>query len=133
MPARSHASRAAALALLGSFALTVAAYGSVSGDRAGRITVAGGGDAGTELSGAIAGSGASSQENAQLGWVAGFTEANPGVTVSYEPTGSSTGREQFLNGAVQFAGTDSPLKPEELEAAQERCGDGDALERPHVG
>lgn len=126
--------RVAGLALLGAVALTVAACGpgSVDDDSGNDDTAAtgGGADETSELSGAIAGSGASSQENAQLGWVAGFTEANPGVTVSYDPTGSSTGREQFLNGAVQFAGTDSPLKPEELEAAQERCGDGEALELP---
>ncbi|WP_370517451.1 phosphate ABC transporter substrate-binding protein PstS [Pseudactinotalea sp. HY160] len=89
-----------------------------------------GGGAASELSGMIAGSGASSQENAALGWIAGFTEANPDVTVNYDPTGSGTGREQFLNGTVQFAGSDAALSPEELEEAGARCLGGEALELP---
>lgn len=88
------------------------------------------GDATVELSGSIAGSGASSIENAQGGWIAGFADLHPNVTVNYDPTGSGTGREQFLNGAVLFAGSDSRLKPEEQEAAVGRCFGGEALELP---
>lgn len=83
-----------------------------------------------ELSGSLAGSGASSQENAVNGWIAGFGEQQPGVTVSYEPTGSGTGREQFINGAVQFIGTDSALSEDEISAATERCFGGEPLELP---
>lgn len=84
---------------------------------------------GAELSGQIAGSGASSQENAALAWIAGFTERTD-VTVTYDPTGSGTGREQFLNGTVEFAGSDSPLDEDERAAATERCFGSEALELP---
>ena len=84
---------------------------------------------GAELSGQIAGAGASSQENAALAWIAGFTERTD-VTVTYDPTGSGTGREQFLNGTVEFAGSDSALDEDERAAATERCFGSEALELP---
>ena len=75
-----------------------------------------------ELSGNIAGAGASSQEAAHAGWIAGFQDANPDATVSYDPVGSGGGREQFVAGGTAFGGTDSHLADEELTGAQERCG-----------
>lgn len=128
--ARIRPAKTAAVALLGAVALTVAACGpsSQDGDDATTGGDTGGGD--SSLEGAIAGSGASSQENAQNGWIAGFTEANPGVTVSYDPTGSGTGREQFLSGSVLFAGSDSALDEEELASSTDRCFGGEALELP---
>ena len=50
------------------------------------------------LSGTLNGGGASSQEAAQNAWRAGFQEANPDVTVNYDPIGSGGGREQFISG-----------------------------------
>lgn len=64
------------------------------------------------------------------GWIATLTSVAPDLTVSYEAVGSGGGREQFLSGGVQFAGTDSPLKPEEVTAATDRCYGGDVLELP---
>lgn len=66
------------------------------------------------LSGTLAGKGASSMKAAQEKWVADFQTANPGVTVNYAPEGSGAGREAFIAGAVQFAGSDRPLKDEEM-------------------
>lgn len=83
-----------------------------------------------ELAGVIAGSGASSQEAAVQGWIAGFMDQHPDVTVSYDPTGSGTGREQFLNGTVLFAGSDSAMTEDELAAANDRCYGGEAIELP---
>ena len=40
-------------------------------------------------------------------WRAGFQSANPDVNVNYDPVGSGGGRTQFLDGSVQFAGSDS--------------------------
>ena len=62
-------------------------------------------------------------------WNAGFTGANPGATVNYDPVGSGAGREQFLAGGVAFAGSDAYLNDEELTTAQQRCG-GDVVEVP---
>lgn len=80
-----------------------------------------------KLSGTIAGAGASSQDAAMEAWVAGFQEANPDATVSYDPVGSGGGREQFVSGGTVFGGTDAELADEELAAAQKRCGGADNL------
>lgn len=84
----------------------------------------------TSLSGNLAGAGASSQGKAMEGWIAGFADAHPDVLLSYDPSGSGAGREQFLAGAVQFAGSDSALKPEEITAAAQTCSGGDVVELP---
>ena len=57
------------------------------------------------LSGTLDATGASSQTAAQEAWVANFQTANPDVTVNYEPTGSGTGRENFIAGASNFIGS----------------------------
>lgn len=91
------------------------------------------GEAGApELSGEIAGAGASSQEAAQEAWIANFESAHAGVTLSYDPVGSGGGREQFIAGGVAFAGTDAALTAEdgELKAAQKRCAPGELIEIP---
>ncbi|GAB3018035.1 phosphate-binding protein PstS [Nocardioides flavus (ex Wang et al. 2016)] len=84
------------------------------------------------LSGTLSGGGASSQEAAQNAWRAGFQEANPDVTVNYDPIGSGGGREQFTAGGFPFAGSDSYLTDDEgeLSAAAEQCG-GDPIEIPN--
>ncbi|MCF6743823.1 phosphate ABC transporter substrate-binding protein PstS [Blastococcus sp. KM273128] len=76
----------------------------------------------TELSGTLVGAGASSQQAAMQGWTAGYSSAQPGVTVNYDPVGSGGGREQFLAGGTDFAGSDAALDEEELAQAEERCG-----------
>jgi phosphate transport system substrate-binding protein len=85
------------------------------------------------LSGTLNGAGASSQEAAQAAWQAGFQKANSKVTVNYDPVGSGGGREQFLSGGVDFAGSDSYLSDDEgeLSGAKKRCGNQDAIEIPN--
>jgi len=83
-----------------------------------------------DATGALAGAGASSQESAMQAWIAGFQAANPGATVSYDPIGSGGGRTQFLEGAVDLAGTDTPLDADELAAARARCAPGEVVELP---
>ncbi|WP_447924657.1 phosphate ABC transporter substrate-binding protein PstS [Georgenia muralis] len=118
--------RTASLAAIGALSLVLTACGSgVATEDSGD-----GGAAAAGLSGELPGAGASSQENAMNGWLAGFTEANPDVNVSYDPTGSGTGREQFINGAVLFGGTDSTFDEEELAAGSERCFGGEVVELP---
>jgi phosphate transport system substrate-binding protein len=85
--------------------------------------------AGGNLSGTIAGAGASSQAAAMQAWIAGFTTVAPNVTVNYDPVGSGGGREQFIAGGTVFAGTDAYLKTDELAKAKQRCG-GDVVEVP---
>ena len=77
-----------------------------------------------ELAGTLNGSGASSMAAGQEAWIAGFQIANPGVTVNYDPTGSGTGRAQFMEGATSFTGSDSYWKDEELLEAFPSCEAG---------
>ncbi|WP_221585512.1 phosphate ABC transporter substrate-binding protein PstS [Microbacterium sp. G2-8] len=71
-----------------------------------------GGDSG--ISGTVGATGASSQTAAQEAWVAEFQTANPGATINYEPTGSGTGRDNFIAGASNFIGSDRAFEMEEL-------------------
>ncbi|MPV88862.1 phosphate ABC transporter substrate-binding protein PstS, partial [Georgenia ruanii] len=64
------------------------------------------------------------------GWLAGFQEQHAGVKASYDPVGSGTGREQFLNGAVLFAGSDKAMSTDEVARAKQRCSGSEALELP---
>jgi phosphate transport system substrate-binding protein len=85
-----------------------------------------------ELTGELSIGGASSQQSAQDAWIVGFQEVAPDVTVSYDPTGSGTGRENFVSGAFPIAGSDAYLSDEEgeLSAAKEQCG-GTIIEIPN--
>ena len=89
------------------------------------------GSEGEGLSGTIKGGGASSQEKGQAAWVAGIQDANPDLSVVYEPVGSGSGREGFISGGYKFAGTDSALNDDEgeLKKAKEKCG-GDPIQVP---
>ena len=121
---------AGATLLAGALALTLAACSS-SSTPASTTDAGSTPDAGsTALSGNLAGAGASSQEKAMGGWIAGFGDSSPDVLVSYDPVGSGGGREQFLAGATLYAGSDAALKPEEVEAATERCFGGEPLQLP---
>jgi phosphate transport system substrate-binding protein len=53
-----------------------------------------------------------------------------GNSVSYNPTGSGAGREQFIAGHVDFAGTDSPLVADQIGPAAKRCGGNPAWDLP---
>ena len=115
--------RRAAKPGLAVLALSVALTACSAANEEGDTSNAGSGDDnGSSLSGTLNGAGASSQEAAMGAWRAGFQTANGGVTVNYDPVGSGGGREQFIAGGVQFAGTDSLLDEDELTAAAEQCG-----------
>ncbi|HRN29554.1 MAG TPA: phosphate ABC transporter substrate-binding protein PstS [Terrimesophilobacter sp.] len=73
-------------------------------------------DTPSSLSGTLIGGGASSQGSAQDAWIAEFQNANNGVTIEYEPTGSGTGRDNFIAGANAFTGSDRAFKLDELSS-----------------
>ncbi|MEH3067033.1 MAG: phosphate ABC transporter substrate-binding protein PstS [Aeromicrobium erythreum] len=83
----------------------------------------------SSLSGTLNGAGASSQEAAVDAWTAAFQTANSDVTVNYDPAGSGAGREQFIAGGVDFAGSDAYLDDDELAQAKKRCN-GPVVEVP---
>ena len=86
----------------------------------------------SSLSGNLVGAGASSQDAAQQAWIAGFQTANPDVTIDYDPSGSGAGRETFLEGASDFAGSDRAFDDEEIAAGGfAKCApDTDIIELP---
>lgn len=93
-------------------------------------TSAAGSATGVALTGTIQASGASAQEAAMVAWAAGYAEVQPGVTVNYDSIGSGGGRKNLLDGATVLAGSDSYLKPEEIEMSREICGPGGAINLP---
>ncbi|WP_343601273.1 phosphate ABC transporter substrate-binding protein PstS [Mycobacterium sp.] len=56
----------------------------------------------------------------------------PGKNLSYNPTGSGAGREQFIAGHVEFAGSDTPLAAGQTEPAAKRCDGNPAWNLPLV-
>jgi len=116
--------RRAAVPGVAALALLMSACGASNEDGA-----SDNGDAATGLSGNLKGGGATSQEKAQEAWKTAFQGQNSGLTIDYALLGSTDGRSQFTSGALSFAGSDSYIADEELEAAKERCG-GNVIEVP---
>ncbi|HRP99616.1 MAG TPA: phosphate ABC transporter substrate-binding protein PstS [Terrimesophilobacter sp.] len=69
---------------------------------------------GSDLSGTISASGASSQQAAQDIWIAGFQNQHHLATVEYDPAGSGAGREMFAAGGTPFAGSDRAFTTTEV-------------------
>ncbi|MEI5584522.1 MULTISPECIES: phosphate ABC transporter substrate-binding protein PstS [unclassified Agromyces] len=89
-------------------------------------------DTGSTLNGYVIGAGSSAQGAAQQAWVAGFQTAHPRVTVDYDPSGSGAGRDTFMEGASDFAGSDRAYTLDELEKGRfGRCApDSTVLQLP---
>lgn len=112
-------------ALLGSLSLSVA-LGLTACSAANESSNSSSGGTGSataaQVSGTLNGAGSTAQEAAMEAWKASFQSANPNVTVNYDAVGSGSGREQFLAGGVNFAGSDSYLSTDEVKAAKKTCG-----------
>lgn len=76
--------------------------------------------------------GSTSQQNAIALFNQTWGKLCPGKNLSYNPTGSGAGREQFIAGHVDFAGSDSPLSAEQIAASAKRCGGNPAWHLPLV-
>lgn len=68
------------------------------------------------LEGTLDGAGSSAVGAGMDVWRAEFQTANPDVTVNYDPSGSGAGRDAFLAGGVDFAGSDRAFNDEEVAA-----------------
>lgn len=119
--------RAAAVLSIAALALTACGSDNPTGSQGGTGSAA---SAGAGVSGTLSGAGASSQDSAMQAWIAGFAEQNSGASVQYSPDGSGAGRDAFLAGGVQFAGSDAYLDEEEWEQAKEVCGPEGAMNIP---
>jgi phosphate transport system substrate-binding protein len=65
----------------------------------------------------LAGAGATFPEPIYIEWIGKFQETQPGVKINYQGIGSGGGREQFIAQQVDFAGSDAPMKDEEITSA----------------
>jgi phosphate transport system substrate-binding protein len=110
--------RSAAVLSVAALALTACGGNGGSSD----TPAEGNGSAPAEVAGNLTGGGASSQESAMTAWTNGVTEVHPDLTVTYDPVGSGSGREGFLNGQYYFAGSDAAMDEEEMTKAEEVCG-----------
>jgi len=128
----STTTRAAAVSSALAATLALAACGASNEEPSTNAgTATSGGSSAPELSGTLVGAGSSAQQAAMQGWQAGFSTMQPDVTVNYDPVGSGGGREQFLAGGTDFAGSDAALSDDELTTATERCGDAGVFELPN--
>ncbi len=85
------------------------------------------------VSGTLSGEGSSFQKNAIFEWAKLYQEACPDATINYNPTGSGAGVAQFIAGQVDWGGSDSALKDEEVQPAADRCEGNEAWNLPMVG
>jgi phosphate transport system substrate-binding protein len=129
----STANTTAAVATAAAAPTTTSAGGATTTE-SGATTTSGGSEATQAMkpvSGTLNGSGATSQAAAIQAWTAGFQEKNPDATVNYDPVGSGGGREAFLSGAADFAGSDAALSDDEYTKSKSQCGDEGAIDLPH--
>jgi phosphate transport system substrate-binding protein len=64
-------------------------------------------------SGTIDGAGSTFQTNFQQAAISAFKSVDPGITVNYDPVGSSSGRSDLYKNTVLYAGSDSPIPSKE--------------------
>jgi phosphate transport system substrate-binding protein len=81
---------------------------------------------------ALTAEGSTAQQNAIALFNMDWAQLCPGKQLAYNPTGSGAGREQFIARHVDFAGSDSPLSPDQIEPAAERCNGNPAWHLPLV-
>ena len=62
----------------------------------------------------LTGSGASFPFPLYSAWFKSFSKANKNVNIDYQATGSGAGVQDFLNKTVDFAASDSAMKPEDM-------------------
>ncbi|MEH3142597.1 MAG: phosphate ABC transporter substrate-binding protein PstS [Mycobacterium kyogaense] len=76
--------------------------------------------------------GSTAQQNAVALFNQVWGQKCQGKNLSYNPTGSGAGREQFIAKTVDFAGSDSALSGDQVAAAAQRCGGNPAWNLPLV-
>lgn len=86
----------------------------------------------TNTTGELRGEGASSQQKAMELFGVAYQSAVPGASLAYNATGSGAGQKQFIAGQVDFGGSDSPLKDDQVADAAKRCGGNEAWHLPMV-
>ena len=119
-----------------SSALVLAACGSdnnsgiTSSSGGGSSASAAGGSIKCDGKGNLLASGSTAQKNAMDQWTKDYMQACSGVQINYKGTGSGAGVTEFLQGSTAFAGSDSPLKPEQIAKSASVCKGGQAIDLP---
>ncbi|NMO04404.1 phosphate ABC transporter substrate-binding protein PstS [Gordonia sp. TBRC 11910] len=93
------------------------------------VSACGGGSSSSSQT--ITGEGSTAQQKAMEHFGQVLTD-NGGVVLDYTGSGSGDGIKKFLASDVDFAGSDSALKPDEVIKAKTRCGGNDAWHIPLV-
>ena len=76
--------------------------------------------------------GSTAQQNAIAEFNKVWGQVCSGKTLAYNPTGSGAGVDQFIAKQVDFAGSDSALKDDQVAKAGDRCGGNPAWNLPLV-
>jgi phosphate transport system substrate-binding protein len=116
-------------------AICIGTVAGCDGNRRGGSPTAGPGSPGTAECGGkngLTAEGSTAQQNAMSLFNQVWGRSCPGKNVSYTPTGSGAGREQFIAGHVDFAGADSPLVADQIGPAAKRCDGNPAWDLPLV-
>jgi phosphate transport system substrate-binding protein len=77
-------------------------------------------------------SGSTAQGNAISQWTKDYNAQCSGVTINNAAGGSGAGQTAFIQGTVDFAGSDSPLSAAQQPQADARCKTGPAIHLPMV-
>lgn len=120
----------ASVALTGSLALAGSGSDNTSGNGASQSSSSSASAAApTCFTGTLNAEGSSAQKNAIEEAISSYGSACSGAKINYNPSGSGAGIKQFLNGQVNFAGSDSALKTtsadggdSEAKKAEAFCG-----------
>jgi phosphate transport system substrate-binding protein len=111
------------LATAGTLALSACGSDSQSGTAAATAGASSAGSAATGCaSGDLKGAGSTFQSNMVQQWIKDFGAACAGASIDYQGVGSGAGITQFGSSTIDFAGSDSVMKPDEQAAADKRCG-----------
>lgn len=128
----SRIAQVGAIAAVAALALAGCASNNAGGDTSSPSASASSGSAkgvsytpDSSLTGTITAGGSSAQANAQAAWVSAYNAQVKGVTVNYDKSqGSGGGVTNFLSGAYDFAGSDSPLKQDQTDQSVGLCTEG---------
>jgi phosphate transport system substrate-binding protein len=110
----------AGLVVAGALALT--GCGTDDNTQGGGATSTGGTSSIDCATGDVKGAGSTFQKNIVAQWIKDYTAACSGATIDYQGIGSGAGIKQFGSGTIDFAGSDSTMKPDEQAAADRQCG-----------
>lgn len=123
-----------AVAVTGALALTACGSDNNSGSSSDASSSAKAGSIKCDgAKGQLLASGSTAQQNAMALWTKNYMKACSGVQVNYKGVGSGAGIQEFLQGSTAFAGSDSPLKPDQITESKKVCKGSQAIDLPMVG